>query len=229
MTDISEPTCPIPSTHEKCSEAQYFLGQCLLNYHDARAFLFNLNAFIQAFRNITFMLQSEDSKPDGFSEWYEKKQIEMRGNPLLRRLVDARNIVVKQSTLTAKSSVMCGLFRGRRMKLSMKSNILPFTDTIEIFELTKKHVIGLFLDEAHQCINEQVGVEREWIVDELGEVEVMSLCVEAMNYMIALVDEAHNLVESASGDKKISVDLRQFYVLLESDIDPSLPEKWGWL
>ena len=143
--------------------------------------------------------------------------------------MDARNIVVKQSSLTAKSSVMCGLFRGRRMKLSMKSNILPFTDTIEIFELTKKHVIGLFLDEAHQCINEQVGVEREWIVDELGEVEVMSLCVEAMNYMIALVDEAHNLVESASGDKKISVDLRQFYVLLESDIDPSLPEKWGWL
>ena len=91
-----EENCPIPSAHEKCTEARYFLIQCLLNYHSPQPFLHNLNAFIQAFRNITFMLQSENYRPGTFQAWYEVKREEMRRLPTLRRLVDARNVVVKK-------------------------------------------------------------------------------------------------------------------------------------
>jgi len=154
----TEESCPIPSTHEKCNEARYFLTQCLLHYHTPQPFLYNLNAFIQAFRNITFMLQSEDCRPIGFQAWYEARREEMRQLPTLRRLIDARNVVVKQSSLAAKSTVMCGLFRGRRMKLSIKKELEPFIETEKILELTAKFVGDVFLGGKHDIVGEQAGI-----------------------------------------------------------------------
>lgn len=228
MTSFEE-NCPVPSAHEKCNEARYFLIQSLLHYHSPRPFLYNLNAFIQAFRNITFMLQSEDYKPQGFQEWYKIKQEEMRNLPTLRRLVDARNIIVKQSSLTAKSTVQCGLFKGRRMKLSIKTDIKPFTETEKILEPTSKFVDNLFLGGKHETVGEQAGVERVWIVEELGEGELLAKCIDSINYMIALIEEAHQLSDKKSGLEFFGiVDMREFSVLLETDIDSSLPTKWGW-
>lgn len=225
-----EENCPIPSTHEKCAEARYFLIQCLLNYHAPQAFIYNLNAFIQAFRNITFMLQSEESRPINFSTWYEAKQNEMRKMPTLRRLVDARNIVVKQSSLTAKSTLKCGLFRGRRMKLSMEKEISPFVESEKILEITSRFVGDFFLGGKRSVVGEQPGVERTWIIDELGEGEVIEKCIEAMNYMVTLVEEAHQLSGKSSGLEYFGVaDMREFTVLLETDADPSLFKKWGWI
>lgn len=225
-----EENCPIPSTHEKCAEARYFLVQCLFNYHSPQSFLYNLNAFIQAFRNITFMLQSEEFRPSNFQTWYEAKQNEMRHTPILRRLVDARNIVVKQSSLSSKSTMKCGLFRGRRMKLSMEKEINPFIETEKILEATTKFVGSFFLGGKRDIVGEQPGVERTWIVEELGEGEVIAECIKAMNYMIALVEEAHQLSGRSSELEYFGIaDMREFTVLLETDTDPSLFEKWGWI
>ena len=76
-----EANCPLPSAHQRCAEAKYFLEQCLLHYHEPQPFLHNLNGFIQALRNITFMLQSELSNRENFSAWYEAKRAEMRSTP----------------------------------------------------------------------------------------------------------------------------------------------------
>ena len=70
-------TSPIPSTLDKFHEAFFFLNQTMRSYHAPTEFRFNLNAFIQALRNITFMLQSEENKPERFAEWYAAKQEEM--------------------------------------------------------------------------------------------------------------------------------------------------------
>ena len=130
--------CPVPATHHKYQEAKYFLEKLLEHYHDPWEFQFNLNAFIQAFRNITFVLQSEPNKPAGFDDWYEKKRTEMRENRLLRNLVEARNIVVKQSSLTSKSRALSGMFRGYRMKLAIPHDLPVFMPTAEALELAKK-------------------------------------------------------------------------------------------
>jgi len=70
-----------------------------------------------------------------------------------------------------------------------------------------------------------------WVVDELGEGEVMAKCIEAMNYMIALVEEAHQLSGRTSGLAFFGITdiMREFSVLLETDADPTLFAKWGWL
>lgn len=227
--DPFEENCPLPSAHQRCAEAQYFIEQSLLNYHTPKQFIYNLNAFIQALRNITFMLQSELNHRETFGAWYEVKRVEMRAIPSLRRMVEARNTVVKQSSLESRSQVACGLFRGRRMKFSMKKEIKPFTDTKEILATTARFVGDLFLGGRHQQVGEQAGVERTWVVNELGNHEVIGECLRALNYMLELVEEAHRLCGTESGLQAVAYDLPTFCVLLESDVDPTLPAKWGWL
>ena len=223
-----EKHCPIPATHHKYQETEYFLAKVVDHYHDPWEFQFNLNAFIQSFRNITFMLQSEPEKPAGFDKWYKAKREEIRSNELLRNFIQARNIVVKQSSLTSKSSVRSGMFRGRTMKMALRYDIPVFMPTAKALEHAKEFAVSFFLGEEHSAIGEQIGVERTWIVEEIGESEVVSHCLDAINYMGGLIAEVHTLAGAAAEHKDISVPMERVQVLLETDIDPSLAEKWGW-
>ena len=92
----------------------------------------------------------------------------------------------------------------------------------------KKFAIGFFIDEEHSSIGEQIGVQRTWIVDELGEDEVVSISLKALNYMGHLVAEALSLFGMNATHKEIEINMDRVQILLETDIDPSLVEKWGW-
>jgi len=227
MTRYIDKDYPIPSTQDKFNEASYFLGKMIENYHNPWEFQFNLNAFIQAFRNITFMLQAEPNKPDNFKEWYETKQNDMRSNKLLKNFVNARNIVVKQSSLSSKSKAWGGIFRNRKLKLAFGSEVHPFTDTREYLKKMQELLIGFLMDEEHSAIGEQIGVERSWIVEEIGDSEIVLLCNEALNYMGKLLSEAKTLFGKEEKYENIEIDLSSVQVLLETDINPELIEKWG--
>ncbi|MCK9224930.1 MAG: hypothetical protein M0Q02_07580 [Candidatus Muirbacterium halophilum] len=228
MTRHVDENYPIPSTQDKFNEADYFLMKMMEHYQNPWEFQFNLNAFIQAFRNITFMLQAEPNKPKEFEEWYLKKQEDMKANKLLRNFVQARNIVVKRSSLSSKSKAQLGLFRDRSLKLSIGTEVHPFSDSKQLLQKTQEIMIGSFLDEEHMAIGEQLGVERSWIVEEIGEDEVVSLCLEALNYMGNLISEAKELFGLKEEFQNIKLNLPLVQVLLESDVDPTLIEKWDW-
>lgn len=217
----------IPDTHQKFKEAAYFLGKCADHYHVPLEFQFNLNAFIQALRNTTFMLQSEPKKPEGFDAWYTSKQTEMKEIDLLRRFVQARNIVVKQSSLTARSTALMGVFRGRRYKLGIQRSVPLLAPSAWILERLKANV-GFFIDDEHSQPWEQFGVKRTWVVEELGEGEVLSLCLEALNHIGLVVTEAHRLFGADVDSLEMKLDMVRTQTLLETDVDPSLISKWHW-
>lgn len=219
--------CPIPDTHQKFKEATYFLGKCAELYHEPEEFLFNLNAFIQALRNITFMLQSEPSRPEGFGDWYAIKQAEMKMSALLLKFVEARNIVVKQSSLKARSTARSGVFRGRHFKVGMKHSVPLFAPSKWILERLKARV-GFFLDEEHSQPWEQFGIYRIWVVEELGEQEVLGLCVNVLNQIGAIVENAHRFFGADVESTVVEVDMLRTQTLLETDVNPSLVGKWGW-
>jgi hypothetical protein len=225
---VEQFTSPIPSTLDKFHEAFFFLSQTMRSYHAPAEFRYNLNAFIQALRNITFMLQSEENKPEGFAEWYAAKQEEMRNNELLKKFVGARNLIVKQGMLEARSTAHVGIFKGRNFHVGAGGKISPFMDTRFIIEKAKEFYIGYMIDEEHSAIGEQIGVEREWIVDEIGAGEIVSLCYQALDYMSSLVSEAHELFGVKLEPLNIEPDIQKMKVVLESDLNPTLPKKWGW-
>ena len=92
--------------------------------------------------------------------------------------------------------------------------------------------IGKFglLDERHSVIGEEIGIEREWVVDSISKKEVLGECLVAFDYMCSLVNEIHHFYKKEFVVSIINEEtLLKCKVLTESDLDPSLPKQWGWV
>ncbi len=63
-------------------------------------FQYELNAFLSAARNVSFVLQSSMSKVRGFNEWYAEKQAEMRADASMRFFLELRNVSQKQGPIS---------------------------------------------------------------------------------------------------------------------------------
>lgn len=223
--------CPMPATHDKAVEAHYFLSRMLEEFHEPAPFRWNLNAHLQALRSTTLLLQSELSDRDGFEGWYRPIKERLEVDPLLKRFVKGRNITVHKGQLTHRSSVDAGVFRGRQLKLAYAAPVSPLVPSKELLDDVKEHMADFLMDEEHSAIGEQLGVKRSWRVDELGDDEVVTLCHKAMARISTVIKEAHEfcgvMTDEIPEDSNWH-DVEQVNVLLESDLDPALPEQWGW-
>src|SRR5438105_4921591 len=82
--------CPVPATHRRLAEAHLMWHQTLTNYQEPDIFRANLNATIQALRNITFALQNEHQSIPGFKEWYSDWQSRLKMDADAKWLHEAR-------------------------------------------------------------------------------------------------------------------------------------------
>jgi hypothetical protein len=221
--------CPLYEPDDRLGEAHYFLAGMLQEYHNPDEFRWNLNAFLQALRNVTFVLQKTLSSSDGFDSWWPKKQTEMRQDLMLRAFVEGRNIVVKEGNLTVSSRAMLGLFRNHRSKLTLAANNVPCYIPSRVLLSSYAPKLGL-IDDEHSAIGEEYGVERDWFVSELGEGNVVDLCNKALTRISDVLDDAHDFagIGTVEGEPP-QHSLEHVRVLTESDVDSELPKKWGWL
>jgi hypothetical protein len=220
--------CPIPATHDKYEEAHYFIEQMMHEYHEPDHFRYNLNGFLQALRSVTFIIQSELQGIADFEKWYEAQKESMKGDPLLRRFLEGRNIIVHRRMLKRKSRVELGLFRWRQLKLAI---VQDFDVDVPSHELL--HLIAAYppipFDLAHPDVGEQMGVKRTWLAEELGEGEVIGLCDAAWSRIGKVVAAAHLLANARyEGPPEDSHDVSKVHVLLETDLNSDLIKKWGW-
>ena len=220
--------CPLWEPDDKWGEAGYFLKRMMEDYHSPDQFRWNLNAFLQSLRNVTFILQNTLSDHHGFRGWYAGQQEEMRQDQLLRKFVEGRNVVVKQRNLYVKSSADVGMYRYRKLKLAVIAVQVP-VHTSSQYVLTELAPKMNLLDEEHMAIGEEYGVRRTWLVEELGEGNVLDLCNQAWHRIGGVLDAAHQFL----GMESPGQELPQFRssecdLLTETDLDPTLPEKWGW-
>jgi len=80
------------NTRDKLNEAVYFIDEMRRVESDPTKFRYELTAFLAASRSITLIMQKEFSKKQGFTDWYNKKQDEMKKNGTLKYLRTQRNI-----------------------------------------------------------------------------------------------------------------------------------------
>ncbi|MFC1491672.1 hypothetical protein ACFLQ0_03685 [Nitrospinota bacterium] len=73
----------------KVEEARVNLEN-LINSQDTHSFRSAFNSFLSNARAITNALQKDGKLVAGFSDWYGQKQTQMRGDPLLRFIHEAR-------------------------------------------------------------------------------------------------------------------------------------------
>jgi len=85
------PNCPIPKTHRRLAQAHVLWHQAFRSYLNPEVFLANLNATIEALRNVTFVLRNEKGTFAKFDEWYGPWQARLKDDKMSRWLHEARS------------------------------------------------------------------------------------------------------------------------------------------
>jgi hypothetical protein len=185
-------TCRIPNTHKRLIEIHRLLHQCQENYFDPDGFRTNLNATIQAIRNLTFALQNEKEKIPEFDVWYQNWQDKMKEDEILRWLNKSRVKIVHQKDLETKSII----------KITIKNYLDVFKLELTLPPFIPSEIIGSkcvkLLSEKYP--NEKIKecfavVERKWIESELSNWELLDALVYGFKFLYQLVIEAHEKTE----------------------------------
>lgn len=148
------------------------------SYFEPSEFRRNLNAAIEALRSSTWVLQEACRALEGFDPWYEERQSELRGDLLMRWLVDARNRVVKEGDLGGHSHARVTPYRGWYSE--------PFSET-EVPPETKPHdyaqAIASFVPDFARIEEGILRVDRRWVHNLLPDqevTEVLEHCCRAL-------------------------------------------------
>lgn len=225
--------CPLPMSHDRAIEASHFLSRMEHDYHDPQLFRFNLNAYLSSLRAVTEMLLKETERLGKGPEWKVARQV-FSDDTVLAKFTAARNAALHQKAIYDGSQVDAGMFRGRKLKLAFQLHVDHDQKSGEWLKRLQTHAVGLFIDEKHSVVGEQLGVSRTYIIPKLSaEEDALRASRRAFARMTKVVDAAHKIFGMSGGaledDQMLnSHDISHIMVLLESDVDPTLPDKWGW-
>ena len=229
----TEVACPIPMTEDRLMECFHHAELLECEYHNPRTFRFSLNALLASLSSVSAIAQKEIEKNGDVARWNIVRE-SFKNDRWLGAAKNARNVTLHQKTIFDGSKVYMGLYRGRRLKLAINKDIPGDIHSAEILKLWNESELGrMFLDPGHIAIGEQYGVWRKYQIKEVSSDEdVLTAMRRALIRAHDLVVAAHDIygvqLEHISDDCLNPTDLAEVSVLLESDIDPTLPKKWGW-
>jgi hypothetical protein len=182
----SGPSCPIPNAHRRQHEAHRLWHRALDTYDDPDEFRTNLNALIQALRNITFILQKEHRGVPDFEAWYAGWQDVLRADGVLRWLVAARNMVVKEGDLETLSAATAGIQASWDEPEIVKFEVPPMVPTVAIAAMLAGRDVP---DDVRK--GGLMRVERRWVVQDLPDWELLDALAHCYGILSLLVKSAH--------------------------------------
>jgi hypothetical protein len=158
-------------------------------YQEPSYFRWSLGAFIQAARNVTWMIQSEKAIFDDFT-WYEEWQAQARVSPTLKWLNDTRVFLTKRSALAPTSWAR---FRCLMEQINPDYELDEEEDlyiNLNPFLCTHQYIrSGPVEDHGHEY-------QRSWEVEELPGRELLDVAAEVYDLISEVVDLAHRAVGS---------------------------------
>src|SRR6266511_3134513 len=182
------PPCPLANTHRRLQDLHRLWHQTLESYSDPDGFRVNLNAAIEAARNVTFMLQSEKAAIPEFDRWYASEQEALRSDELMTWLRDARNTVVKQADLETTSTAVA-LVHDNLDFARWKMTVPPVVPT----EAIAMALVKSAPPEVRQMLPYFiVSVERTWMATSLPDRELLDALAHAYSKLLGIVIAAHD-------------------------------------
>ena len=168
---------------KRLREVFSFWGKAAEAYADPEEFVINLNACIQAIRNVTFALQSQKSEIDEFDLWYAAWVDAMKKDRVMRWCVDARNTIVKQSDLETKSVAVASIHNNYLFEPSFKFEVSPIENLDNVAKLLMERISKPLTDAGY------LRIERQWVVEELENVELLSALAHAFTVLVTLIND----------------------------------------
>jgi len=201
------PNCPTPTAHKRLSEGHRWWHGCLENYDDVTAFKANLNACLQALRNVTFVLQKERRLIKDFDSWYPLWQSKMGADEIMKWLVKSRNRVVKEGDLELESTAISRVvfdYEGvadalkdslpdAESDITLGRQMPPLTRPIDYASKIRSMPIAKHVMEGATLF-----VERRWVDSALPKRELLDALAHAFGVLSLLLEDAHSKAGIAS-------------------------------
>ena len=180
------PPCSLVQVERRLDDAAKLWGKASDSYFDPDEFRVHLQACIQAFRSVTWILQSHKAAIANFDVWYAGWQDIMRADPILRWLVEARNKIEKQGDLEAKSILRVtgsgSWFDGKEIEKELPPKTRPGEISLILKRFSRNQTVD---DEAI------LKVERCWLDSEMPDAEVLDTLCHCYLVMRKLLRDAH--------------------------------------
>lgn len=237
--------CLIPGAEDRFKEAVFFASQMEAGYHDPQKFRYSLGAFLSSYGSISEILTKELERRQRWNDWKNHLDTvpdELKKNEYGPALKRARNINIHQNSVFEGSTCEIGLYRGRRHKLGVSSNIdwdIPSAELID--RLWDSDFGKMMLDKEHSTVGEQYGVRRTYrlkrISDTLPAPEKDLDVLEIVRRALLRTHDHLGITHTMGGDvvgllsgEQIAnpFSYNQVAILLESDVRPELPQLWNW-
>jgi hypothetical protein len=180
--------CPIPNTHDRLFELHYWWHEMARTYHEPNPFRYSVGAFVQAARNVTFVLQKEKTAFKDFTwyNWYKKWVAWAKNDSLLSWLNEQRTALVHKQALETNSWLeMACVGNPRNSHGHEDEGEDPFRIRVSPFQCTHYYMsLAPPEDHGHEFI-------RFWGINDLKERELLEACAEIYDRLDELVSEAH--------------------------------------
>lgn len=174
--------CPIPFTHDRLFETHHWWHEMARNYHEPTPFRYAMGAYIQAARNVTFMLQKEKGVFSDFS-WYSEWVERAKKDPVMCWLSDIRTGLVHQQALEPDSWLEMRCLGNPRIPHGTEED--PFRREVSPFQCTHFYMhLGPLTDHAHEYM-------RYWGLESLKGRELLDACADVYDRLDDLVGDAH--------------------------------------
>ncbi len=157
------------------------------SYLDAEEFRINVNACIQALRNVTFVLQKQRSEIDGFDDWYSAWQTALKRDIVMGWCVEARNIIVKEGDLRIKSIAKASYVASYLESPVRVFPADPFRTPLEISEYVRDKLLPAELKNSGY-----LRVEKQWIDEAVTNSELLEALAHAFVVLSALVNDVRD-------------------------------------
>jgi hypothetical protein len=186
-TEQHPSSCPLSGVDRRLDDVHQQWHQAEEAYFDPERFRVAIHTVIQSLRTVSFILQNrKDDIPD-FDVWYGGWQERLRGDPLMRWMVDARNKIEKQGDLELHSLVRAEIIasylnEGPRIEVPAR-----------LFDNPERLIQSIPAGELHQHIHNHgtLKIERRWVENTLPDHELLDAVAIAYGRISTLVRDAH--------------------------------------
>ena len=184
--------CPIPLTHRRLKHAHLLWHQCLDAYHDPERFLANLNATIEALRNVTFVVQKEKAAFKDFDAWYTPRQEILKADATANWLNQARVTIVHQGDLESSSHAEVRIVTYEEKTLWTGEVPIQTPAKLILENPTLLALLDTSKDKLPDLADSILLIERKWSTKELDGREILSALAHVYGLLADLVLDAHS-------------------------------------
>jgi hypothetical protein len=179
--------CPLSGVDRRLDDVHQQWHQAEEAYFDPERFRVAIQAAIQTLRTVTFILQNRKENIPDFDVWYGGWQERLRGDPLMRWMVDARNKIEKRGDLEVHSFVRAEIiasYLNEGPSIEVPAGL--FDDPQRLIESIPA---GALREHIHN--HGTLRIQRRWVENTLPEYELLDAVAIAYGHISTLVYDAH--------------------------------------